>query len=65
MGRELASGKARELPSGKRSFQWEGSFSLFQWERSFPVARLLSSGKGASLINGKRASQWEGSFLSS
>ena len=49
MGRQLL--VERELPSGKRASQWEGSFLV---EESFPVGRQLPSGK--------RASQWEVRF---
>ena len=54
----------RQLPSGKRTLQWKGSFFVGRelaekgasWlEDSFPMGRELSSEK--------RASRWEGSFL--
>ena len=35
----------RELPSGKRASLWKGSFSLFQWKRSFLVGKELLSEK--------------------
>ena len=50
----------RQLPSGKRASQWEGSILLDHWDGHFPMRRKFSVGR--KLFTGKRASQWTGSF---